>query len=223
MVPVLEELKGKVVIITGGNKGIGAGCAAAFRQCGCNVVIAGRDKQQGEEFAAELAGSGPGTSVFFRCDVSDADQVSELVAYTVARFGRLDCFINNAGYLSKRRHIDEISIRDFEDVLKTNLIGVFSGCKYSLPHLRKTRGCIINMSSILGVVGREGASIYAATKGAIISLTKALAIDESGNGDRVRLWRSDGPVCFWQAVWRAILPERRYTQPPVWSWAPVSG
>ena len=93
--------------------------------------------------------------------------------------------INNAGYLPKRGPIDSISIRDFEDILRTNLLGVFSGCKYSLPHLRRTKGSMINMSSILGSVGQEGSSIYCATKGAITALTKALAIDEAANGVRV--------------------------------------
>ncbi len=185
MIPVLEELKGKVVIITGGNRGIGAGCATAFCACGCHVVIAGRDKPLGDAFAAELTQSGSGTCVFRPCDVSQAQQVQELVAYTVDTYGRLDCTVNNAGYLPKRGPIDEISTEDFQAVLGTNLIGVFSGCKYSLPHLRKSQGCLINMSSILAVVGQEGSSIYTATKGAITSLTKSLAIDEAKNGVRV--------------------------------------
>jgi NAD(P)-dependent dehydrogenase (short-subunit alcohol dehydrogenase family) len=185
MITVLEELKGKVVIITGGNRGIGAGCATAFCTCGCQVVIAGRDKQLGNSVASGLSESESGTCKFFQCDVSKTEQVRELVDYTVDTFGRLDCCINNAGYFPKRNRIDEISTADFEEVLRTNLIGVFSGCKYSLPHLRDTKGSIINMSSILGVVGQEGSSIYAATKGAIISMTKSLAIDEAKNGVRV--------------------------------------
>jgi NAD(P)-dependent dehydrogenase (short-subunit alcohol dehydrogenase family) len=185
MVPILDELRGKVVVVTGGNRGIGSGCAEAFCRFGFHVVIAARDKQRGEETAETITGLGPGTCVFSPCDVSDADQVSGLVAYAFRTYGRLDCMVNNAGYLPKRRRIDDISIRDFEDILRTNLIGVFSGCKYSLPYLRRTKGCIINMSSILGIVGQEGSSIYSATKGAIISLTKSLAIDEAGSGVRV--------------------------------------
>lgn len=185
MITAIEELKGKVVIVTGGNRGIGAACATAFCSCGCQVVIAGRDKQLGDSFAAGLSDSEPGTCTFFQCDVSEAEDVQELVSYTVHTFGRLNCCVNNAGYFPKRCRIDEISTKDFEEVLRTNLIGVFSGCKYSLPHLRKTKGSIINMSSILGVIGQEGSSIYAATKGAIISLTKSLAIDEAKNDVRV--------------------------------------
>ncbi len=185
MMSLQEEMKNKVVVITGGNRGIGSGCAHAFCQYGATVVIAARHSDQGRKLAAELTEETSGTCVFFQCDVSDPKQVENLVEYSAKVYGRIDCMINNAGYLPRRRSIDEISIGDFEDVLKTNLIGVFSGCKYSLPHLRHTRGSIINMSSILGIAGQEGSSIYCATKGAIISLTKSLAIDEAQNGVRV--------------------------------------
>jgi NAD(P)-dependent dehydrogenase (short-subunit alcohol dehydrogenase family) len=185
VIPILEDLSGKVIIITGGNKGIGAGCAEAFCACGCRVVIAGRDAPRGEHLAAELNAKGPGTCTFRSCDVSRDEQVQDLVARTVREHGGLDCCINNAGYLPRRRGIDDITAADFEHVLRTNLLGVFSGCKHSLPHLRVTRGSLINMSSILGRVGQEGSSIYAATKGAIISLTKSLAIDEARHGVRV--------------------------------------
>lgn len=185
MIPILDDLAGKVIIITGGNRGIGAGCAEAFCACGCCVVISGRDAPRGESLAAELSAKGPGRCAFVPCDVSRDDEVRGLVARTVRDHGRVDCCINNAGYLPRRRDIDDITAEDFEHVLRTNLLGVFSGCKHSLPHLRVTKGSLINMSSILGRVGQEGSSIYAATKGAIISLTKSLAIDEARNGVRV--------------------------------------
>ena len=185
MMSLQEEMRDKVVVITGGNKGIGSGCARAFCQYGATVMIAARDSDQGKKLASELTEETLGTCSFFQCDVSDPDQVEKLVEYSVKENGRLDCMINNAGYLPKRRSIDEILIGDFEDVLKTNLLGVFSGCKYSLPHLRRTRGSIINMSSILAVAGQEGSSIYCATKGAIIALTKSLAIEEARNGVRI--------------------------------------
>lgn len=187
MVPIAEEFREKVVIVTGGNKGIGAGCSEAFCRSGATVVAAGRDAEAGQRSAAGLTERGPGACLFRSCDVSDPSQVKQLVEYTVSRFGRLDCIINNAGYLPNRRSLDDISAHDFEHVLKTNLVGVFSGCKYSLPYLRKTKGTIINMSSILGITGQEGSSIYCATKGGITAFTKALAIDESKNGVRVNV------------------------------------
>ena len=180
-----DEMREKVVVITGGNRGIGSGCAEAFCRYGATVVIAARDEQQGRQLVAELTDLNLGACEFVHCDVSDPSQVERLVEQSAGRHGRIDCMVNNAGYLPKRRRIDEISISDFEDVLRTNLIGLFAGCKFALPHLRRTRGSIINMSSILGTAGQEGSSIYCATKGAIISLTKSLAIDEAANGVRV--------------------------------------
>ena len=182
-----DEMRGKVVIVTGGNNGIGSGCARAFCFYGSNVVIAARNENKGITLADELTESGPGRCIFYKCDVSKAEEVKALVEYTVQEFGQLDCIINNAGYLPKHSPIDGISEDDFEKVLKTNLVGVFSGCKYSLPYLRKSGGSIINMSSILGNVGQEGSSIYSATKGGIISLTKSLAIDEAKHGVRVNV------------------------------------
>jgi NAD(P)-dependent dehydrogenase (short-subunit alcohol dehydrogenase family) len=180
-----EEMTGKVVVITGGNRGIGSGCARAFCECGATVVISARDRERGQALAGELSDMTPGTCVFFQCDVSLPEQVADLVATTADRYGRLDCMINNAGYLPRRRFIEEISVDDFERVLRTNLLGIFSGCKYSLPHLRQSRGSIINMSSILGSTGQEGSSIYCASKAAITALTKSLAIDEAKNGVRI--------------------------------------
>jgi NAD(P)-dependent dehydrogenase (short-subunit alcohol dehydrogenase family) len=182
-----DEMKEKVVVITGGNRGIGSGCAEAFCRHGATVVIAGRDVARGTALASELARQTPGRCAFARCDVSDPSQVQKLVDHTVSEHGRIDCLVNNAGYLPRRRPIDDISIGDFEDVLRTNLVGVFAGCKYALPHLRRTRGSIINMSSILGAAGQEGSSIYSATKGAIIALTKSLAVDEARHGVRVNV------------------------------------
>jgi NAD(P)-dependent dehydrogenase (short-subunit alcohol dehydrogenase family) len=185
MIPIEEEFKGKVVIVTGGNKGIGRGCSEAFCLSGATVVAGARDKQSGEKIAEQLSREGPGQCSFYSCDVSDHLQVQGLVEHTVTQHGRLDCIINNAGYLPQRNPLEDISITDFQNVLQTNVLGVFSGCKYALPYVRKTKGSIINMSSILGVTGQEGSSIYSATKGAITSFTKALAIDESKHGVRV--------------------------------------
>jgi len=175
----------KVTIITGGSRGIGEGCARVFVGAGAPVVICARGKGGGEALAAELTDQGPGRCHFEPCDVSQPDQLKQLVAWTVARYGRLDCLINNAGWHPEHHTIDEFSIADFKDLLDLNLVSYFAACKYALPHLRKTHGNIINISSLVGSMGQEWASTYVATKGAITALTKALAVDEARHGVRV--------------------------------------
>ncbi len=187
MLPICEEFKGKVVIVTGGNKGIGGGCAEAFCRAGAAVVAGARDRKSGVALAESLTAAGPGSCKFYYCDVSDHLQVKKMVEYAVETYGRLDCIVNNAGYLPKRAPLDEISTDDFEMLLKTNMIGVFSGCKYALPHLRKTGGSIINIGSVLGTTGQDGSSLYCASKGAIAAFTKSVAMDEARNGVRVNV------------------------------------
>jgi NAD(P)-dependent dehydrogenase (short-subunit alcohol dehydrogenase family) len=185
MATFIDSIKGLKVIITGGSKGIGKGCAKTFCEAGADVIICSRNESEGELTANEISEASTGNCEYLKCDVSNPDEVSRLVEYAVKKFGKLDCIINNAGYYPPQRLIDEISIEEFRQIIDTNLIGLFAGCKYALPYLRSTGGSIINMGSVIGSVGQEGASIYTATKGAISSLTKSLAIDEARNGVRV--------------------------------------
>jgi NAD(P)-dependent dehydrogenase (short-subunit alcohol dehydrogenase family) len=107
------------------------------------------------------------------------------VDWVVAKYGRLDCLINNAGSHPPDCTIDDFSIEEFRSLLELNLVSYFAGCKYALPYLRLSRGSIINVSSLVGASGQEWAITYAATKGGINALTKALAVDEARNGVRV--------------------------------------
>lgn len=175
----------KVTLITGGSRGIGAGCASVFVRAGASVVICARAREAGEALAAELTDEGPGRCHFEPCDVSEPDDIQVLIDRTVKLYGRLDCLINNAGWHPDHHAIDDFSIEDFEYLLRLNLTSCFAACKYALPHLRKTRGSIINMSSLVGSIGQEWATTYAATKGGITALTKSLAVDEARHGVRV--------------------------------------
>ena len=175
----------KVTIVTGGSKGIGEGVARVFVAAGARVVISARGEKEGEAMAKELTAMGPGSCTFIHCDVSRPAEVQALVEQTVALHGRLDCLINNAGWHPEHHTIDDFSIEDFEYLLRLNLVSYFAGCKYALPHLRKTHGSIINMSSLVGEMGQEWASTYVSTKGGITAFTKALAVDEARNGVRV--------------------------------------
>ena len=192
----------KVVIITGGSKGIGEGCVRAFVAAGAKVVFCARTEQTGQRMANEVNQCGPGESRFVRCDVSKVEEIQHLIDSTVARYGRLDCLINNAGWHPSHRPIDDFSISEFRDLLELNLVSMFAACKFALPYLRQTQGNIINMSSLVGVMGQLYATTYVATKGAVTAFTKALAIDEAEHGVRVN---SVSPGNIYTPLWQEAI------------------
>jgi NAD(P)-dependent dehydrogenase (short-subunit alcohol dehydrogenase family) len=175
----------KVAIITGGAKGIGEGCTRAFCGAGWRVVISDYDEKSGVELAREMNAQGLGEVHFELADMRKEEDIRRVIDNTLERYGRLDALVNNAGWHPPTLPIDDFSVQDFLDLLQLNLIAVFVGCKLALPHLRKTRGSIVNISSLVAQLGQEGATIYCATKGAVSAFTKALAIDEAKHGVRV--------------------------------------
>ena len=206
-------LTGKVVIVTGGSRGIGAGCARVFVDAGARVMTCGRDPEAGESLVKELSECTPGECAFEVCDVSRPDEIRALIDSTISRFGRLDCLINNAGYHPPVKRIDDFDLDALQEVWQTNFVSQFTACRHALPHLRKTRGSIINMSSLVGEIGQEGATTYCSTKGAINAFTKALAIEEATNGVRVNAVLpgnivSDSRVQFLRTVPKAQEVER---------------
>jgi NAD(P)-dependent dehydrogenase (short-subunit alcohol dehydrogenase family) len=194
--------EGKVVIVTGGTKGIGEGCVRAFVGAGAKVVFCARDEAAGQKLAREVTAAGPGEAVFIRCDVSRTDEVERLVDDTVARFGRLDCLVNNAGWHPPHQPIDAFTPADFRGLFELNVMSVFVACRRALPHLRKARGNIVNMSSLVGVMGQLHATTYVATKGAITAFTKALAVDEAAHGVRVN---SISPGNIYTPLWQEAI------------------
>ncbi len=174
-----------VCIVTGGTSGIGAGCVRLFAKEGAHVVFCAPGADQGKPLEAELNAARPNAALYVPCDMTKPDQIERLIASTVGKFGRIDCLINNAGWHPPHKTIDDFSIDEFRALIDLNLIGVFAACKYALPHLRKTRGAIVNISSLTAVIGQLHATTYVATKGAVTALTKALAIDEAAHGVRV--------------------------------------
>ncbi|MFN0198358.1 MAG: SDR family oxidoreductase [Planctomycetaceae bacterium] len=179
------RFKNRVVIVTGGSKGIGEGCSRIFCQEGGLVSILARGAAAGNRLADELNRQGPGRAVYIPCDVGQPHQLIEAIEQTVREFGRLDCIINNAGVHPPATSIDDTSIEAMEELLRVNYLSTFVGAKYALPHLRKTKGTIINMSSMTAVLGQDQSSAYCATKGAQVSLTKALAVELGREGIRV--------------------------------------
>jgi len=194
--------KDKVVIVTGGTKGIGEGCVRVFVDAGSKVVFCARSTSAGEALAAELNAKGPGAASFIACDVSKEDEVRRLVDKTVERYGRIDCLINNAGWHPPHRPIDEFTVQEFRDLLDLNLVSIFAACKFALPHLRKTRGNIINLSSLVGSMGQLHATTYVPTKGGITAFTKALAVDEAVHDVRVN---SVSPGNIYTPLWQEAI------------------
>ena len=146
------KLQGKVAVITGGSAGIGFGCAWVFGKHGCTVVIGSRGQEAGWAAEKQLINAGC-MALFVPTDVTVESDMARLIDASVEWFGRLDCMVNNAGWHPPGETIDQVSIDDFEQLLRLNLTSTFCGCKLSVPHLRKTRGSIINMSSEAGVFG----------------------------------------------------------------------
>ena len=177
------DLKGKVAIVTGAAKGIGKGCAMVLAQAGASVAIADLEEAAGRALADEISATGS-AALAVKCDVSNGDDVRALIDAVVAHFGGLDILVNNAGYhISK--NIEVTSEQEWDYILRNNLKSVFLCSKYAIPHLRERRGCIVNMSSMVGLVGQTNAGAYSASKGGIIAMTKGMALDFAKDGIRV--------------------------------------
>jgi NAD(P)-dependent dehydrogenase (short-subunit alcohol dehydrogenase family) len=195
----MMDYHGKVVIITGGTKGIGAGCVRVFVDAGSRVIFCSRNQDEGERLAKELNGLGRGEAIFIKCDVEKTGEIQNLIERTIETYDRIDCLINNAGWHPPHKPIDDFSIDEFRDLLNLNLVSMFAACKYALPYLRKSKGNVINMSSLVGSMGQLHSSTYVATKGGITAFTKALAIDEAVHGVRVN---SVSPGNIYTPLWQ---------------------
>lgn len=192
----------KVVIITGGTKGIGLGCVRAFLAARAKVVFCARDEAEGAPLAAELNRRGEGEALFVPCDVSRPEEVRGLIDRCLAAYGRLDCLINNAGWHPPHKPIDDFTVADFRSLLDLNVVSVFTACQFALPALRESKGNIINISSLVATIGQLHAVTYVATKGAVTAFTKALAIDEARYGVRVN---SVSPGNIYTPLWQEAI------------------
>src|SRR5262245_60316016 len=137
----------KLTIVTGGSRGIGEGCVRVFVEAGAKVAFCSLDEPEGRRLEAEINAQGRGEAYFVRCDVTQTDKLQDFIAQTVARYGRLDCLINNAGWHPPYKPIDQFSLDEFRALLELNLVSLFAASKFALPHLRQTRGNIINIAS----------------------------------------------------------------------------
>ncbi|MBA9076739.1 MULTISPECIES: SDR family NAD(P)-dependent oxidoreductase [Rufibacter] len=200
----------KVVLITGGAQGIGLGMAQAFAQAGAQVVITDLDQEAGQEALERLKGQNL-TLTFIACDVSQEQQVQQLMAQVQEKFGRLDVLVNNAGIASPpRTPLAELPISEFDQVLGVNLRGPLLCSKYALPLLKKAaHPAILNITSTRAFMSEPNTFAYSASKGGLEALTHSLAISL---GPKIRVnaispgWIETGP---WEKESKRYEPHHR--------------
>ena len=178
------RLKSKVTLITGGTSGIGEATALLFAQEGSNVAITGRDEKRGHAVVEKIKDGG-GEAIFIRADVRRADECRNAVEQTLGAFHRLDILFNNAGVFFPHTTVD-CTEEEWDLQIDVNLKGTFLMSKAALPHMiEKHSGVIVNNSSGWGMAGGDAAVAYCASKGGVVLLTKAMAIDHGRQGIRV--------------------------------------
>ena len=195
-----EDLKGKAVIVTGGGAGIGEAIARAFADDGCRVVVAGRRKEPIERVAAAISG------LAVQTDVSKEADVAALIGACEAAFGRLDVLVNNAAVVGPTVGVAEEDVAAWDETFAINVRGVVLCIKHAAPLLRKTRGAIVNISSIAGLKANPRRGAYAASKHAVLGLTQAAAYELGSDGVRVNAVCPGGVDT---EMFRELLPLRK--------------
>lgn len=180
------RLEDKVAIVTGGGSGIGAATVELFAREGARVVFGDLNEEAGNATLKRVLAAG-GDAVFIPTDVSNEQQMERLVGGAVERFGYIDIIHNNAGGSTLNDGpITSISNDEFWLKMRVDVFGTWLGCRLAIPHMiQRGGGSIINMTSIHGIIGRKDRNAYSAAKGAVISLTRALAVQYGENNIRV--------------------------------------
>jgi meso-butanediol dehydrogenase/(S,S)-butanediol dehydrogenase/diacetyl reductase len=176
-----EHLAGKIIIVTGGANGIGRECALGYAREQATVVILDKDLATAKQTAAEL--SSPGVAV--QADVADGESVRAAIDGALKQFGRIDAVHNNAGIASPSKPLHQTTEEEWDNLQRINLKSVYWTTRYGFEALRASKGTILNTASMVGLIGQQDHAAYVATKGAMISLTKAMAADYARYSIRV--------------------------------------
>ncbi len=197
-----DLLQDKVIFLTGGGQGIGHECALAYAQEGAQVVVADINRTSAEETVRLLDHNG----LAIECDVGDSESVKRGIQQALDHFGRLDAVHNNAGITNPSLPLHETSEEEWDNLHRINLKSVYFTTRYAIEALTASKGCILNTASLVGTIGQANHAAYVSTKGAMIALTKAMALDYAEVGIRVNA------VCP-AGVWTPMLRQWVQEQP----------
>ncbi len=175
------DLSGKVVVLTGGASGIGRECALAYSREAATVAILDRDFETAKRTAAELGGQ----SMALYADVADGEAIRVAISAVMGRFGRIDAIHNNAGIASPSKPLHETAEQEWDEIQRINVKSVYWTTKFAFEALVASEGTILNTASMVGLIGQQDHAAYVASKGAMISLTKAMAADYARYSIRV--------------------------------------
>ena len=184
MLPGIKQfdLSGKTAVITGGSKGLGQAMAAGLASAGADVMVVSRNLAEAEQAAEQIAADFGRKAVGHMCDVSSQTDTEALAAAALEKLGRVDILVNNAG-INTRGAIEELTYEQFREVQDINVDGIWLCCRAMLPHMKERgSGRIINLASTLGLVGLANRTPYATSKGAVVQLTRALALELADDG-----------------------------------------
>lgn len=196
-------LSDKIIFLTGGSTGIGLDCAKAYAVEGASVAIVARNGEEAARQAAELGKKHLG----FSCDVSKDDQVKAAIARVLEHYGRIDAIHNNAGIATPSKPLHETSDFEWDALFNINLKSVLHTTRHGLEALKASKGCILNTSSLVGVIGQEIHAAYTATKGGMNTLTKSMALDYAQMGIRVNAVCPAGTWTPMLRVWASEQPD----------------
>jgi len=197
---------GKTVLVTGAAKGIGHAVALHMAREGAGVAMLDRDRASLEAAAAEVNQIRSGSALALAADVSSSAEVAGAVESAVGHFSSIDVLVNNAG-IHFARAIDAYTDEEWQRVFAVNVNGAFYATRAALPALRRSRGVVINVSSMTALVGQSHGAAYVASKGALVSLTRALALELAPDGIRVNCVCPAGVDTPLMRSWAATLPD----------------